>query len=180
MYKASFSGQKVYHTALVIIPPSETWPQIQAIRKVYDSAYDRWMPHINICFPFIPPEEFDLFHEKLSEKLKDFPKFIVKFTGFGHFDHAKKCVLWADPLDKEGEIKAVYETIVKELGFLKEGRDFNPHLTLGQFDKSKILAKKEELLKEWKEFSFEVGEIHLIQRDGQNSPFYIKKSVKLM
>jgi 2'-5' RNA ligase len=178
MEKISFSGQKVFHTALVIIPPVEVWPQIQNIRKVHDSAFDRWMPHINLCFPFISPEEFDLFFERFSEVFKDFEKFSIKFSGLGHFDHAKKAVLWADPVTKMGEINEIYGRIVKELGYLKENRDFNPHLTLGQFEKGAVERKKEEFMKDWKEISFEVEEIHLIQRDGQNSPFYIKKSIK--
>lgn len=179
MYKASFSGQKVPHSALVIIPPVDLWPQIQAIRKANDSAFDRWMPHVNLCFPFIPPEEFDYFHEKFSEIFKDFQKFPLTFSNFGHFDQAKKSVIWADPVTKNGEIKEIYTKVVQELVFLKENRDFHPHMTLGQFDKWAVAKKKEELLKDWTEISFEVDQIHLIQRDGQTSPFYIKKSIQL-
>ena len=31
---------------------------VQYIRKSHDKAYDRWMPHINIFFPFVDFEEF--------------------------------------------------------------------------------------------------------------------------
>lgn len=179
MYKTTFSKNKAYHTALVIIPPSELCSKIQSIRKIYDSAYDRWMPHINLCFPFIPTDEFDCFTQKFSEIFKEIPCFEIKFSDLGHFDHAKKSVLWANPQTKNDEIKEIYKIITKELSFLKEDRDFNPHLTLGQFEKTSVLAKKEEFLKEWKEIVFEVKEIHLIQRDGQHSPFYIKNSIKL-
>ena len=179
MYKSTFSTQKVFHTALVIIPPSELWLQIQNIRKIHDPAYDRWMPHINMLFPFIPPDEFEIFTEKMNEIFKDFDKFSVKFSGLGHFEHAKKAVLWADPISKNGEIKEIYKRIVKEVNFLDGGREFTPHMTLGQFDKYAIEKKKEDFSKEWKEIEFEVQEIHLIQRDGQNSPFYIKNSIKL-
>ena len=179
MYKSSFSQNKAYNTALVIIPPAELCSQIQSIRKIYDSAFDRWMPHINLCFPFIPTDEFEYFSQKFSDTLKEFPCFQIKFSDLGHFDHAKKSVLWANPQTKNEEIREIYKIITKELSFLKEERDYNPHLTLGQFEKTNIIAKKEEFLKEWKEIIFEVKEIHLIQRDSQSSPFYIKNSIKL-
>jgi hypothetical protein len=45
--------KKVFHTALVVIP--DQIDQIQPIRKQYDTAYDRWPPHINLVFPFAAP-----------------------------------------------------------------------------------------------------------------------------
>lgn len=45
--------KKVFHTALAIIP--DQTEQIQPIREKYDTAYERWPPHINICFPFVDP-----------------------------------------------------------------------------------------------------------------------------
>ncbi len=63
------------YTALVIAPPLEICNSIQDIRKVHDKAYDRWMPHVNICFPFIPPTEFDKFANHFNEILKNFPPF---------------------------------------------------------------------------------------------------------
>ena len=43
----------VYHTALCIIPPGNSCEQIQKIRKKHDAAFERWMPHINLAFPFV-------------------------------------------------------------------------------------------------------------------------------
>lgn len=40
--------------ACCVIPPKGVWDPIQEIRKRYDSAYNRWMPHVNLLFPFIP------------------------------------------------------------------------------------------------------------------------------
>lgn len=180
MYKSSsFSQQKATYTAFVIIPPSELCTQVQEIRKLHDSAFDRWMPHINILFPFIPPEEFETFHSKFVDIFNEFPAFEIKFQKFGHFDQAKKSVLWADPCTENKEINKIYDIVSKELPFLKDNRPYNPHMTLGQFDKSEIPRKKEEFSKEWKEIKFVVNELHLIKRDGQSAPFYIKSSLKL-
>lgn len=55
------NSDKATWTALIISPPQDKWDNIQEIRKVHDKAYQRWMPHINIAFPFVKPENFDQF-----------------------------------------------------------------------------------------------------------------------
>lgn len=49
---------KVYNTAVVIIPPENIWGSIQKIRKKYDRYIDRWMPHITMLYPFYPKVNF--------------------------------------------------------------------------------------------------------------------------
>eukprot|EP01121_Diplochlamys_sp_Union-15-3_P020064 TRINITY_DN7704_c0_g1_i2.p1 TRINITY_DN7704_c0_g1~~TRINITY_DN7704_c0_g1_i2.p1 ORF type:complete len:246 (+),score=44.96 TRINITY_DN7704_c0_g1_i2:41-739(+) len=44
--------KKVHTSAIALIPPESVWGPIQNIRKQYDKAYKRWMPHINL----LPPE----------------------------------------------------------------------------------------------------------------------------
>ena len=42
------------HTsAVVICPPSSQWGPIQEIRSVNDKSYVRWMPHVNLLYPFL-------------------------------------------------------------------------------------------------------------------------------
>ena len=62
-------GKKVMHTALVIIPPQENCTQIQTLRKVHDKQFNRWMPHINMAFPFFDLPDFEKAAEKLQEGL---------------------------------------------------------------------------------------------------------------
>lgn len=40
--------EKTVKSALIIQPPESALQQIQEIRKKYDKAYERWMPHINL------------------------------------------------------------------------------------------------------------------------------------
>ncbi len=44
-----------YTTGLVVIPPEAAWPPIQAIRAEHDRKLRRWMPHITLIYPFLPP-----------------------------------------------------------------------------------------------------------------------------
>lgn len=56
----------VTFTALSIIAEKDN-EQIQAIRKIHDPAFQRWKPHINICFPFVDPDRFDEVYALLQE-----------------------------------------------------------------------------------------------------------------
>lgn len=45
-------------TAVAILPDITLCTDIQLIRQKHDPAFDRWPPHINFLFPFIPENEF--------------------------------------------------------------------------------------------------------------------------
>lgn len=67
---------KVVTSAVVLVPPVSAWPAIQvcgarahvarpcvtpalcaqAIRQQHDRAYMRWLPHVNLLYPFRPAE----------------------------------------------------------------------------------------------------------------------------
>ncbi len=47
----------VHHTALAFTVEKDN-EQIQALRNKYDPAFQRWQPHINICFPFVDQPNF--------------------------------------------------------------------------------------------------------------------------
>jgi hypothetical protein len=48
------NNRKVVTSAIIVSPPKETWGPIQDIRLKFDKAYKRWMPHINLIYPFFP------------------------------------------------------------------------------------------------------------------------------
>ena len=52
------SGQKVVTTAAVVMPPTDVAGPIQALRAQYDKQFNRWPPHINFLYPFVPEAEF--------------------------------------------------------------------------------------------------------------------------
>ena len=47
-------GKLTYTTAIVVIPPQDAWPAIQAIRTKHDAKVRRWMPHITLVCPCLP------------------------------------------------------------------------------------------------------------------------------
>jgi RNA 2',3'-cyclic 3'-phosphodiesterase len=178
------SSKKAFHTALIISPPPILWSQFQKIRQIHDSAYERWMPHINLAFPFVDPNDFDNAYEILQKKFGSLKPFKIIFKDLGVFKHAKKAVLWANPQCENGEIQEIEKGILECLPFCddltkkSEDGSFHPHLTLGQFDLKKIDSVLPSFQKKWDPISFLVNEIYLIERSSQTTPFYVKKTIK--
>jgi len=50
------TAAKSHRTAIAAIPPPECWEPIQAIRRVHDRQIGRWMPHVNLLYPFVTPD----------------------------------------------------------------------------------------------------------------------------
>eukprot|EP01080_Neovahlkampfia_damariscottae_P007930 gene7930-12398_t len=162
--------KKVYKTALCVIPPKDVWEQIQAIRKIHDSTYERWMPHFNYLYPFVGFEEFPEAEKLLKEKMKNIEPFKVKVEKFGYFSQKDVAVLWVKPesdvLQKlHNEITKVYEA---------NRKDFKPHISVGQFPKNEVQKMMEKFQKEWKPIEFIVNEICLIGRYGNDDPMKVR------
>ena len=84
---ASKGGAKVHTSAVVLIPGEEHWGAIQAIRRDHDKSYQRWMPHINLLYPFISADFFPECLAKITEALVDTDSFLVTLQSFGFFEH---------------------------------------------------------------------------------------------
>eukprot|EP01126_Amoeba_proteus_P004644 TRINITY_DN1153_c0_g1_i17.p1 TRINITY_DN1153_c0_g1~~TRINITY_DN1153_c0_g1_i17.p1 ORF type:complete len:162 (-),score=17.07 TRINITY_DN1153_c0_g1_i17:282-767(-) len=130
-------SKKVYTTAVVLSPPSSTWGPIQALRKQYDKAFERWMPHINLIFPFVPPEEFTRASQVLSTALMNVTPFQITWDRFQSFDHGNKSVIWLHPSATE-TVRNIEYSIVRAIPLCddqttKSENGFTPHLTVGQW-----------------------------------------------
>ena len=89
---------KTHTTALALVPPQDVWEPIQEIRRRHDRQVRRWMPHLNLLYPFRPRAEFEAMAEPLAAALLDFAPFEVRLGGFRHFEHRSgSCTLWLDP-----------------------------------------------------------------------------------
>ncbi len=85
----SLSKKLEFKSSLCIIPPKEQCKQIQTIRSLHDPAYDRWMPHINFLYPFVPDSEFKFSSELIKNGL-DIEPFKIKLEPFGYFKQKKQ------------------------------------------------------------------------------------------
>ncbi|MFX1501737.1 MAG: 2'-5' RNA ligase family protein [Promethearchaeota archaeon] len=176
---------KVYTSAVVIIPPQEKWDSIQEIRKNYDRNIHRWMPHITLIYPFRPENEYLELEKKFSEKCKSIKQFEIALKELSYFTHRKDLfTIWLDPIPNDSIISLQAKILditpdCNDVSKFKNG--YRPHLSLGQI-KGKVKLEKiiNNLQEEWNEISFLVDKIHFISREQEKlSKFEINKSISL-
>jgi len=165
-------------SALCVIPPHEIWPPIQAIRKTSDKSYIRWMPHINLFFPFYESHHFAKLVPRMAEALKDHAPFDVKLNRFGIFENRKE-VVFLKPEDG-GRLKMIHNTLSTEVfGLEPPKRKFTAHLSIAKpLLRGEASKLAEALAAAWKPTSFRVENLSLITRSG-SSPFKVVAQVPL-
>ncbi|KAH3762167.1 RNA ligase/cyclic nucleotide phosphodiesterase [Pelomyxa schiedti] len=179
-------GRKNFKCAIIVSPPETKWDQIQSIRQKWDKAYDRWMPHINMMWPFVQPEAIDMAAERLTACLSTVPPFKLTFSNFNHFEHSKSCVMWLQPqtqpptalVDLANKLVSAFP-FFNDLVANEEHHGFHPHLTCGQFAKNQIDTKKNEFAATFKPIEFVVDKVYLISRKDDDEPFSIKHTIPL-
>jgi len=186
------------HTsALCLIPNPEFWPPIQTIRSKHDRAYKRWMPHINLIYPFCPYSEFENVSKELSKELENIPPFWVSVDDFGHFKQRKAWTVHLKPTTDPGleieRLQAICEKLIlpetKDLDSKKKNqkRPFRPHLTVAQFKKSEAPEEVKVLKSNWEKTfgshsgaaKFLVSHVYLISRISQTDPFRVRYAIPL-
>eukprot|EP01126_Amoeba_proteus_P041982 TRINITY_DN453_c0_g2_i1.p1 TRINITY_DN453_c0_g2~~TRINITY_DN453_c0_g2_i1.p1 ORF type:complete len:380 (-),score=80.44 TRINITY_DN453_c0_g2_i1:108-1247(-) len=164
------------------------WKQIQEIRRLHDKAYKRWMPHLNLLYPFVPEKEFSKASAVFSEILADFRPFHVEFHKFDFFSHGKSCTIFLKPSfvseddDELFPLKNLQEKLQDGFPFCDDlsnisENGYQPHLTVGQFaDSETSRLQCHKFHQQFIPITFIVDKIHLISRtvDG---PFQIQKTI---
>ncbi|KAI1143143.1 hypothetical protein F5Y05DRAFT_143909 [Hypoxylon sp. FL0543] len=158
-----------YDTALCIIPPKHLWPPIDHLRSIYDPAYKKWPPHINLVYPFVSardlPRASDLILSRFQEagKIDDLN---VRLDHSGGFIHKKITFFMQDKdparLSKLAELRAM---ILDSLGC--KPNEFQMHMTFGQSKEpnsplSKHILEKIGLVPP---FEWKVEKLHILIRD---------------
>ncbi|MFX1464171.1 MAG: 2'-5' RNA ligase family protein [Promethearchaeota archaeon] len=176
---------KVYSSAVVVIPPLDKWDPIQEIRKLYDRQINRWMPHITLLYPFRPENEYFTIVKEFSERCKTIKPFEIKLNQINYFNHGKqRYTLWLNPEPTEliTNLQSKILELVPDCNDVnKYKHGFKPHLSIGQIQgKNKLLEIIENLQKNWKTIHFLLNEVYFISREkSKTSKFEIKKQIKL-
>ncbi|HEX8702471.1 MAG TPA: poly(A) polymerase [Myxococcaceae bacterium] len=177
----------VHQAAVVLIPPEELWPAIEALRSKHDRNYERWMPHITLLYPFVPEEHFAEAETLITQALQNLAPFQVTLSGFEYFEHRGSVTAWLRPEDRPhgalGALQAALEAALPQCNEQgrKSERGFTPHLSVGQLPRSspadirRTLATWEQ---NWKPLTFEAHEVCLISRRG-DVPFEVRRRVAL-
>ncbi|EFC42200.1 predicted protein [Naegleria gruberi] len=177
------NSSKAFHTACCFIAPTEIWEPIQEMRSVMDKAYERWPPHINFLFPFIPEQYFEQAQELIREKLARVEPFDITFSGVNYFAK-NSSVMWLDQ-DEESikKLQQVQALIAELFPYCDEKKnekgEFVPHLTVGQQALKFVEKKVKELNSKWKPVTVRVNEVCLIYRPDKETSFSVIHRVPL-
>jgi 2'-5' RNA ligase len=171
-------------TALCIIPPENVWEQIQSIRSIYDKAYPRWMPHINLIYPFIPEGNFENMKALLEPIINRKKPFQIQFdeSSFSYFkQRGDECTYHLQPKNST-DVVELQKSIQNQISHLiKNKRAFQAHLTLGQTTTTKISDVFIELKAKWKTIEFTVDRLYMISRENHpENLFTIKNEIFLL
>lgn len=182
--------KKVHKSAVAIIPPLHIWDSIQGIRKVHDKSYVRWMPHINILYPFAIDSEFETLKPKAIQALSSIQPFTLHFNKFKYFQHGKSSsTLWLDPqegecdepqnlLEIESKLIGAFPTCTDLVDISKEGK-FVPHLSVGQFKGKQMVERfQSQFQSSWQPLQFTVECLYFISRTDTD-PFEVRAIIPL-
>ncbi len=178
--------QPTHRSAVVVIPPKESWEPIQALRQRYDRNFRRWMPHINLLYGFLPEEHFPQAAELIGRAVQSVGPFRLRLTQLRSFTHRFSHTLWLEPsTDPPGKLQQLQATLRELFPQCPEQSEkspwgYTPHLSVGQFSGScEALADRlQEWQKDWKPLEFPVGEVCFISRRGEE-PFELRQQISL-
>lgn len=181
---ASLDVAPTHRSALVILPPEEAWPAIQAIRAAHDPSFARWMPHINLIYGFVPEERFDEAAALLGPALMALAPFPVTLSALRTFAHPGSTTVWLEPVSEPaGALRALQAAAQALFPRCDEQQTrspagFTPHLTVAKLGKGgdpALLASWQRALRPQR---FLVREVALISRRG-DEPFVVRRVLPL-
>jgi 2'-5' RNA ligase len=119
--------------------------EIDRLIHLLGSTEIRWVQasNIHLTLKFLgetPEDKVNGIKNKLENAASQFPPFELQVGDFGCFPNLRKPrVIWIGVQENGGILKQMYrviETDLEMLGFRREGRPFNAHLTLGRLRKN--------------------------------------------
>lgn len=137
--ETSFSAINSYDTALCWVPDAEDWPSLDRLRSLYDKAYQKWPPHVNLLYPFVAPESLERASEAILAGLRsrpsgqtDMPRIHLNSTGV--FTHRKDNTIYLcdDDAQRRDTVSQLRRDILRSLSHKSPLDDYQMHLTIGQ------------------------------------------------
>ncbi len=167
---------KTHTTAVVLIPSETVQPSIQAIRRVHDRNFVRWMPHITLLYPFAERQDFATITPALAKAAQQVSPFSVQFALFDAFKHRKSCTMFLVP-EPEDEIVRLHSTLLQHLPDYDDtarfAGGFHPHLSVGQFQHRSLHTEQQRLQAEWQPIQCEITTLSLIYRSPETDDRFI-------
>jgi 2'-5' RNA ligase len=167
-----------------VLPPRSAWTQIQNVRSKQDKSFARWMPHVNLIYPFVPNSEFNRAIETLKPVLAKQKPFTVRLEKIGFYHQKTQSVVFVKPdttpptaiMDLQRALQDAFPSHNDLL--IKAEAGFHGNVTLGQFDKETVEEQVKNIQKDWSPITFDATEVHLISRSGEE-PFDVRHTIQI-
>ncbi|KAI5921673.1 hypothetical protein F4810DRAFT_328616 [Camillea tinctor] len=171
-----------HDTALCIIPPADLCASIDRLRSIYDKAYEKWPPHVNLVYPFVHPELLSRTTESIAAQLVSWKQEVgddqlnVQLGPSDVFPHKhdNTILIYDDDEGRAAKLNELREVIFRVLGHIPT--DSRMHMTIGQSEEidsasHKFLLEKSSLLPS---VSWNVDKLYILvrertQTDGNNT-----------
>ncbi len=174
-----------HRSALIVAPPQELWEPIQAIRRRYDRQVRRWMPHINLLYPFLPEESFPQVEPRLAAAVSQLSPFELALEGPRVFHHGGgRATVWLEPVPGSA-LKALYERLrasFPECDHVERfAAGYTPHLSVGQARGGRALQEVLRAVRAMgRPLRFRVDRVHWIARgEPPDDRFRVRLTVAL-
>ena len=167
---------KTHTTAVVLIPPESVQPPIQAIRRIHDRNFVRWMPHITLLYPFAERNDFAEIIPALTNASQQISPFSVEFTHFDVFKHRRSATMFLVP-EPADEIVRLHSVLMQHLPDYDDtarfAGGFHPHLSVGQFQHRSLSNEQQRLQTEWQPIRCEMEAVSLIYRAPETDDRFV-------
>jgi len=164
-----------HDTALCIVPPRHLWPSVDRLRALYDQAFLKWPPHVNLIYPFVQPDLLPEAAERIQTALSssEIPPLRLSLDSAGVFTRKHDNIIYLHDSDAERcvRLKDLRNSIMQSLqgaaAHHASGQAFKMHMTVAQSEDvssstHKFLLDKVGLVPptEW-----EVGQLFILVRE---------------
>src|SRR3569833_2493064 len=163
-----------HETALCIVPPRQLWSSVDRLRALYDKAYQKWPPHVNLVYPFVRVDSLEKAVEQIRSGLAadwrpqhGSAGLRVRLDSADVFTHRHDNTIYIHDSDKNRNdaLKALRRSVLKALGH--KANIFQMHMTVAQSDdvkgdRHKFLLDKVNLLPE---VEWDVGQLVILVRE---------------
>lgn len=169
-------SSKTHTTAVVLIPPESAQPPIQAIRRIHDRNFVRWMPHITLLYPFAARTDFANVTDALAKAAEQTTPFSIQLRRFDAFKHRRSCTMFLVP-EPSDEIVRLHTTLTQHLPDYDDtarfASGFHPHLSVGQFQHRSLDSEQQRLQTAWQPTQCEIKSLSLIYRSPETDDRFV-------